>query len=112
MPDPGKAQDFVKKFNQVLGDDEKLRSQLELLISPTCSCKQADVCVVSKLYSYICYSNLLIEIYISLKPALRSLFYLYEFTNIVSSELSRSISLINLVLLSLFSQIPGKTLEN
>uniref|UniRef100_A0A8D1DP00 Sister chromatid cohesion protein PDS5 homolog A n=1 Tax=Sus scrofa TaxID=9823 RepID=A0A8D1DP00_PIG len=50
LPDPGKAQDFVKKFNQVLGDDEKLRSQLELLISPTCSCKQADVCVVSKLY--------------------------------------------------------------
>ncbi|OWK07014.1 hypothetical protein Celaphus_00018697 [Cervus elaphus hippelaphus] len=46
LPDPGKAQDFVKKFNQVLGDDEKLRSQLELLISPTCSCKQADVCVV------------------------------------------------------------------
>ncbi|XP_023363185.1 sister chromatid cohesion protein PDS5 homolog A [Otolemur garnettii] len=45
LPDPGKAQDFVKKFNQVLGDDEKLRSQLELLISPACSCKQADVCV-------------------------------------------------------------------
>ncbi|XP_030047177.1 sister chromatid cohesion protein PDS5 homolog A [Microcaecilia unicolor] len=45
LPDPGKAQDFVKKFNQVLGEDEKLRSQLELLISPTCSCKQADVCV-------------------------------------------------------------------
>uniref|UniRef100_A0A2K5LM79 PDS5 cohesin associated factor A n=1 Tax=Cercocebus atys TaxID=9531 RepID=A0A2K5LM79_CERAT len=45
LPDPGKAQDFVKKFNQVLGDDEKLRSQLELLISPTCSCKQADICV-------------------------------------------------------------------
>lgn len=38
----------MKKFNQVLGDDEKLRSQLELLISPTCSCKQADVCVVRK----------------------------------------------------------------
>uniref|UniRef100_A0A2K5IBE2 PDS5 cohesin associated factor A n=1 Tax=Colobus angolensis palliatus TaxID=336983 RepID=A0A2K5IBE2_COLAP len=45
LPDPGKAQDFVKKFKQVLGDDEKLRSQLELLISPTCSCKQADICV-------------------------------------------------------------------
>lgn len=45
LPDPGKAQDIVKKFNQVLGDDEKLRSQLELLISPTCSCKQADICV-------------------------------------------------------------------
>uniref|UniRef100_A0A8C5Q230 PDS5 cohesin associated factor A n=1 Tax=Leptobrachium leishanense TaxID=445787 RepID=A0A8C5Q230_9ANUR len=45
LPDPGKAQDFVKKFNQVLADDEKLRCQLELLISPTCSCKQADVCV-------------------------------------------------------------------
>uniref|UniRef100_A0A2K6BRT4 Uncharacterized protein n=1 Tax=Macaca nemestrina TaxID=9545 RepID=A0A2K6BRT4_MACNE len=43
LPDPRKAQDFVKKFNQVLGDDEKLRSQLELLISPTCSCKQADI---------------------------------------------------------------------
>lgn len=60
LPDPGKAQDFVKKFNQVLGDDEKLRSQLELLISPTCSCKQADVCVVrkwkSKLFN-ICASN-------------------------------------------------------
>ncbi|CAJ0922336.1 unnamed protein product, partial [Ranitomeya imitator] len=47
LPDPGKAQDFVKKFNQVLGDDEKLRSQLELLISPTCSCKQADICVAT-----------------------------------------------------------------
>ncbi|OCT96788.1 hypothetical protein XELAEV_18009003mg [Xenopus laevis] len=45
LPDPGKAQDFVKKFNQVLGEDEKLRSQLEVLISPSCSCKQADVCV-------------------------------------------------------------------
>ncbi|KPP67876.1 sister chromatid cohesion protein PDS5A-like [Scleropages formosus] len=45
LPDPGKAQDFVKKFNQVLGEDEKLRAQLEMLISPTCSCKQAEVCV-------------------------------------------------------------------
>ncbi|KAJ8385164.1 hypothetical protein AAFF_G00192150 [Aldrovandia affinis] len=45
LPDPGKAQDFVKKFNQVLGEDEKLRAQLEQLISPTCSCKQAEVCV-------------------------------------------------------------------
>ncbi|XP_033871267.3 sister chromatid cohesion protein PDS5 homolog A [Acipenser ruthenus] len=45
LPDPGKAQDFMKKFNQVLGEDEKLRVQLELLISPTCSCKQAEVCV-------------------------------------------------------------------
>ncbi|XP_072554008.1 sister chromatid cohesion protein PDS5 homolog A-like isoform X2 [Paramormyrops kingsleyae] len=45
LPDPGKAQDFLKKFNQVLGEDEKLRSQLELLISPTCSCKQAEICV-------------------------------------------------------------------
>ncbi|XP_036407201.1 sister chromatid cohesion protein PDS5 homolog A-like [Megalops cyprinoides] len=45
LPDPGKAQDFVKKFNQVLGEDEKLRNQLEQLISPTCSCKQAEVCV-------------------------------------------------------------------
>ncbi|RXM94747.1 Sister chromatid cohesion protein PDS5-like A [Acipenser ruthenus] len=45
LPDPGKAQDFMKKFNQVLGEDEKLRAQLELLINPTCSCKQAEVCV-------------------------------------------------------------------
>ncbi|XP_072920911.1 sister chromatid cohesion protein PDS5 homolog A isoform X3 [Hemitrygon akajei] len=45
LPDPGKAQDFMKKFNQVLGDDERLRGQLELLISPACSCKQAEVCV-------------------------------------------------------------------
>ncbi|XP_067844627.1 sister chromatid cohesion protein PDS5 homolog A isoform X3 [Heptranchias perlo] len=45
LPDPGKAQDFMKKFNQVLGDDERLRAQLELLISPACSCKQAEVCV-------------------------------------------------------------------
>ncbi|XP_078534440.1 sister chromatid cohesion protein PDS5 homolog A [Lissotriton helveticus] len=45
LPDPGKAQDFVKKFNQVLGEDEKLRSQLDVLISPMCSCKLADVCV-------------------------------------------------------------------
>lgn len=45
LPDPGKAQDFMKKFNQVLGDDEKLRAQLELLISPNCSCKQAEICM-------------------------------------------------------------------
>uniref|UniRef100_A0A672MDH4 Sister chromatid cohesion protein PDS5 homolog A-like n=1 Tax=Sinocyclocheilus grahami TaxID=75366 RepID=A0A672MDH4_SINGR len=45
LPDPGKAQDFMKKFNQVLGEDEKLRLQLDQLISPTCSCKQAEQCV-------------------------------------------------------------------
>ncbi|KAG9479611.1 hypothetical protein GDO78_011567 [Eleutherodactylus coqui] len=61
LPDPGKAQDFVKKFNQVLGDDEKLRSQLELLISPTCSCKQADVCVVSKQRALVKLMNKSIE---------------------------------------------------
>lgn len=46
LPDAGKAQDFMKKFNQVLGEDEKLRVQLEMLISPSCSCKQAEICVV------------------------------------------------------------------
>ncbi|KAJ8000459.1 hypothetical protein DPEC_G00180340 [Dallia pectoralis] len=45
LPDAGKAQDFMKRFNQVLGEDEKLRAQLETLISPTCSCKQAELCV-------------------------------------------------------------------
>ncbi|KAK1885947.1 Sister chromatid cohesion protein PDS5 like A [Dissostichus eleginoides] len=45
LPDAGKAQDFMKKFNQVLGEDEKLRAQLDMLISPTCSCKQAEICV-------------------------------------------------------------------
>lgn len=46
LPDPGKAQDFMKKFTQVLEDDEKIRKQLEVLVSPTCSCKQAEGCVV------------------------------------------------------------------
>lgn len=46
LPDPGKAQDFVKKLAQVLEEDEKIRKQLETLVSPTCSCKQAEVCVV------------------------------------------------------------------
>uniref|UniRef100_A0A8C7YLU9 PDS5 cohesin associated factor A n=1 Tax=Oryzias sinensis TaxID=183150 RepID=A0A8C7YLU9_9TELE len=45
LPDAGKAQDFMKRFNQVLTEDEKLRVQLEVLISPTCSCKQAEICV-------------------------------------------------------------------
>ncbi|GAB1290510.1 Sister chromatid cohesion protein PDS5 homolog B [Apodemus speciosus] len=45
LPDPGKAQDFMKKFTQVLEDDEKIRKQLEALVSPTCSCKQAEGCV-------------------------------------------------------------------
>ncbi|XP_019592117.1 sister chromatid cohesion protein PDS5 homolog B isoform X1 [Rhinolophus sinicus] len=45
LPDPGKAQDFMKKFTQVLEDDEKIRKQLEVLVSPTCSCKQAEACV-------------------------------------------------------------------
>lgn len=52
LPDAGKAQDFMKKFNQVLGEDEKLRLQLEMLISPTCSCKQAETCVVSRYSIY------------------------------------------------------------
>ncbi|CAB1333279.1 unnamed protein product [Coregonus sp. 'balchen'] len=45
LPDPGKAQDFVKKLAQVLEDDERIRNQLETLVSPACSCKQAQVCV-------------------------------------------------------------------
>uniref|UniRef100_A0A672FE83 PDS5 cohesin associated factor B n=1 Tax=Salarias fasciatus TaxID=181472 RepID=A0A672FE83_SALFA len=45
LPDPGKAQDFVKKLSQVLDDDERIRDQLETLVSPSCSCKQAEVCV-------------------------------------------------------------------
>uniref|UniRef100_A0A8C7K697 PDS5 cohesin associated factor A n=1 Tax=Oncorhynchus kisutch TaxID=8019 RepID=A0A8C7K697_ONCKI len=45
LPDAGKAQDFMKRFNQVLGEDEKLRVQLDTLISPTCSCRQAELCV-------------------------------------------------------------------
>uniref|UniRef100_A0AAR2J178 PDS5 cohesin associated factor B n=1 Tax=Pygocentrus nattereri TaxID=42514 RepID=A0AAR2J178_PYGNA len=45
LPDPGKAQDFVKKLVQVLEEDEKIRKQLETLVSPSCSCKQAEVCV-------------------------------------------------------------------
>ncbi|XP_078513287.1 sister chromatid cohesion protein PDS5 homolog B [Lissotriton helveticus] len=45
LPDPGKAQDFMKKFTQVLEDDDKIRGQLEKLVSPTCSCKQAETCV-------------------------------------------------------------------
>ncbi|CAH2225092.1 sister chromatid cohesion PDS5 homolog B isoform X1 [Pelobates cultripes] len=45
LPDPGKGQDFLKKFTQVLEEDEKIRGQLEKLVSPTCSCKQAEVCV-------------------------------------------------------------------
>lgn len=48
LPDPGKAQDFVKKLAQVLEEDEKIRKQLETLVSPTCSCKQAEVCVVRR----------------------------------------------------------------
>ncbi|XP_057676684.1 sister chromatid cohesion protein PDS5 homolog B [Corythoichthys intestinalis] len=45
LPDPGKSQDFVKKLAQVLEDDERIRDQLETLVSPSCSCKQAEVCV-------------------------------------------------------------------
>uniref|UniRef100_A0A8D0H5J6 PDS5 cohesin associated factor B n=1 Tax=Sphenodon punctatus TaxID=8508 RepID=A0A8D0H5J6_SPHPU len=45
LPDPGKAQDFMKKFTQVLEDDEKIRNPLEILVSSTCSCKQAEGCV-------------------------------------------------------------------
>uniref|UniRef100_A0A8C6SIG4 PDS5 cohesin associated factor B n=1 Tax=Neogobius melanostomus TaxID=47308 RepID=A0A8C6SIG4_9GOBI len=42
---PRKAQDFVKKLAQVLEDDERIRDQLETLVSPSCSCKQAETCV-------------------------------------------------------------------
>uniref|UniRef100_A0A8C4NHP8 PDS5 cohesin associated factor B n=1 Tax=Eptatretus burgeri TaxID=7764 RepID=A0A8C4NHP8_EPTBU len=46
LPDPGKAQDFMKKFNQVLAEDERIRAQLHVLVDNACSCKQAEVCVV------------------------------------------------------------------
>ena len=52
LPDAGKAQDFMKRFNQVLGEDEKLRIQLDTLISPTCSCKQAEICVVRHAHTH------------------------------------------------------------
>ncbi|KAI1903427.1 hypothetical protein AGOR_G00027070 [Albula goreensis] len=45
LPDPGKAQDFVKKLVQVLEEDERVREQLDTLVSPSCSCKQAETCV-------------------------------------------------------------------
>ncbi|KAG2457350.1 PDS5B protein, partial [Polypterus senegalus] len=45
LPDPGKAQDFMKKFTQVLEEDERIRNQLETLVSPACFCKQAEGCV-------------------------------------------------------------------
>ncbi|KAG7484427.1 hypothetical protein MATL_G00049270 [Megalops atlanticus] len=45
LPDPGKAQDFVRKLAQVLEEDERIRNQLETLVSPACSCKQAEGCV-------------------------------------------------------------------
>uniref|UniRef100_UPI00358F06DF sister chromatid cohesion protein PDS5 homolog B n=1 Tax=Myxine glutinosa TaxID=7769 RepID=UPI00358F06DF len=45
LPDPGKAQDFMKKFNQVLAEDERIRAQLHVLVDNACSCKQAEVCV-------------------------------------------------------------------
>ncbi|XP_078078358.1 sister chromatid cohesion protein PDS5 homolog B [Mustelus asterias] len=45
LPDPGKAQDFMKKFDQFLEEDERIRSQLDVLVSPNCSCKQAEGCV-------------------------------------------------------------------
>lgn len=37
----------MKKLAQVLDDDERIRDQLETLVSPSCSCKQAEACVVS-----------------------------------------------------------------
>ncbi|KAK1169511.1 hypothetical protein AOXY_G8309 [Acipenser oxyrinchus oxyrinchus] len=45
LPDPGKAQDFMKKFAQVLEEDERIQNHLETLVSPECSCKQAEGCV-------------------------------------------------------------------
>ncbi|XP_061103891.1 sister chromatid cohesion protein PDS5 homolog B-like isoform X2 [Conger conger] len=45
LPDPGKAQDFVKKLAQILEEDERVRQQLDTLVSPACSCKQAEDCV-------------------------------------------------------------------
>jgi len=53
LPDPGKTQDFVKKLAQVLEEDEKIRKQLETLVSPSCSCKQAEVCVVRTVFLHL-----------------------------------------------------------
>ena len=47
LPDPSKALEYIKKFNQIVSEDNRIRGFLIKMTSPDCTCKKAEECVVS-----------------------------------------------------------------
>lgn len=42
LPEPVKAQEFLKKFNTLLITDNRVRSYLEVIVKPDCLCREAE----------------------------------------------------------------------
>ncbi|GAB6027135.1 hypothetical protein CHUAL_013897 [Chamberlinius hualienensis] len=42
LPDPVKAQEFLKKLDQLIQSDSRVRTHLEVIMKPDCMCKEAD----------------------------------------------------------------------
>ncbi|XP_070552644.1 sister chromatid cohesion protein PDS5 homolog B-like [Ptychodera flava] len=45
LPDSFKAQEHMKKLAEILADDNHIRNQMDVIVSPACSCKKAEQAV-------------------------------------------------------------------
>ena len=52
LPDPTKANEYIKKFNEIVHEDTRIRGYLIKLTSTDCTCKKAEECVVSRTPTY------------------------------------------------------------
>ncbi len=46
LPDPPKSLESLKKFYKMVEQDQRIRALLVKIVSPDCSCKKAEECVV------------------------------------------------------------------
>ncbi|XP_014675735.1 PREDICTED: sister chromatid cohesion protein PDS5 homolog B-like [Priapulus caudatus] len=45
LPDTAKAQEYIRRFSDMLRDDNRVRAYMDKLVSPDCMCKKAEECV-------------------------------------------------------------------
>ena len=48
LPEPARSLEYLKKFNEILKDDNRLRGFLIKMVHPDCTCKKAEEYVVSE----------------------------------------------------------------
>ena len=47
LPEPVKGQEYMRRFSKMIQEDSRVRTQIVKLLSPDCTCKRAEECVVS-----------------------------------------------------------------